>query len=84
MFYKWLMQIVVCAHWFNPFVYLLEREVNKSCELSYDEKVLSVIDNKARREYRDTLISFFKSNNLYKNSLASVTLTEGAEQLKER
>ena len=84
MFYKWLVQIVVCVHWFNPFVYLLEKEVNKSCELSCDEKVLSVLDNKAKREYGDTLISFLKSNNLYKSSLASVTLTEGAEQLKER
>ncbi len=84
MFYKWLIQIAVCAHWFNPFVYLLEKEVNKSCELSCDEKVISVLDDTARREYGDTLISFLKSNNLYKSSLASVTLTEGAEQLKER
>ena len=84
MFYKWLIQIVVCVHWFNPFVYLLEKEVNKSCELSCDEKVISVLDNTARREYGDILICFLKSNNLYKNSLASVTLTEGAEQLKER
>ena len=84
MFYKWLIQIVVCVHWFNPFVYLLEKEVNKSCELSCDEKVISILDDKARREYGDTLISFLKSNNLYKSSLASVTLTEGAEQLIER
>ena len=84
MFYKWLIQIVVCAHWFNPFVYLLEKEVNKSCELSCDEKVISILDDKARREYGDTLISFLQSYNLYKSSLASVTLTEGAEQLKER
>ena len=84
MFYKWLIQIVVCVHWFNPFVYLLEKEVNKSCELSCDEKVIAVLDDKAKREYGDTLISFLKSNNLYKSSLASVTLTEGAEQLKER
>ena len=84
MFYKWLIQIIVCVHWFNPFVYLLEKEVNKSCELSCDEKVISVLDDTARREYGDTLISFLKSNNLYKSSLASVTLTEGAEQLKER
>ena len=84
MFYKWLIQIVVCVHWFNPFVYLLEKEVNKSCELSCDEKAISTLDEKAKREYGDTLISFLKSNNLYKSSLASVTLTEGAEQLKER
>lgn len=84
MFYKWLIQIVVCAHWFNPFAYLLEKEVNRSCELSCDEKVISVLDDKAKREYGDTLISFMKSKNIYKSSLASVTLTEGAEQLKER
>ncbi|MCM1046740.1 MAG: DUF5780 domain-containing protein [Candidatus Gastranaerophilales bacterium] len=84
MFYKWLIQIVVCIHWFNPFIYLLEKEVNKSCELSCDEKVISILGDKARREYGDILISFLKSNNLYKSSLASVTLTESAEQVKER
>lgn len=84
MFYKWLIQIVVCVHWFNPFAYLLEKEVNKSCELSCDEKVISVLDNNERREYGDTLLTFLKSNNLYKSSLASVTLTEEAEQIKER
>lgn len=84
MFYKWLIQLVTCIHWFNPFVYLMEKEVNKSCELSCDEKLLSILDDQSRREYGDTLISFLKSNNLYKNSLASLTLTESAEQLKER
>lgn len=84
LFYKWLIQIVVCVHWFNPFVYLLAKEINKSCELSCDEKAISMLDKKSRREYGDTLIRFLKPNNPYKSSLASVTLTEGAEQLKER
>ena len=38
--YKWLIQFVVCVHWFNPFVYLLEKEVNKACELAYPLKKL--------------------------------------------
>ena len=84
MFYKWLVQIVICIHWFNPFVYLLEKEINKVCELSCDEAVISGLDDKARCEYGDTLIYFLKSNNPYKNSLASVTLSEDAKQLKER
>lgn len=53
MFYKWLIQIVVCAHWFNPFVYLLESEVNKSCELSCDENIISLLDENAKRAYGD-------------------------------
>ena len=84
MFYKWLIQIVVCVHWFNPFVYLLEKEVNQSCELSCDEKVIVLLDDKQRREYGDMLISFLKLSNPCTNSLASVTLSEGAKQIKER
>lgn len=84
MFYKWVIQLAVRVHWFNPFVYVLEKEVNKSCELSCDEKVISILDDKARREYGEMLLSFLKPTNLYKSSLASVTLSEGAEQLKER
>jgi len=84
MFYKWLIQMVVCIHWFNPFVYLLEKEVNKSCELACDEKAISILGDEVRREYGDTLLFFLRPNHFYKSSLASVTLSEGAEQLKER
>lgn len=85
MFYKWLIQIIVCIHWFNPFVYLLEKEVNKACELSCDEAVMSMLDDKSRSAYGDMLLSLVKPNPQYnKGSLASFTLTEGAKQLKER
>ena len=84
MFYKWFIQIIICIHWFNPFVYVLGKEVNKACELSCDEAVIYTLDNKAQRAYGDTLISSLKTEKTYKNSLASLTLTEGAEQLQER
>lgn len=82
--YKWLVQIVVCVHWFNPFVYLLEKEVDRACELSCDEAVLTFWGDSAKRAYGDTLLLFLQTKDDYKNPFASVTLTEGAEQLKER
>ena len=84
MFYKWLIQFVICIHWFNPFVYLLEKEVNKASELSCDEAVIALLDDNAKHAYGDTLISFLRFNQTSKGTLVSVTLTEGAEQLKER
>ncbi len=84
MLYKWLVQLVVCIHWFNPFAYLLEKEVNKACELSCDEAVISMLDEPARREYGDMLISFLKPTNHCKDTLSFMTLSDGAEQLKER
>lgn len=83
-FYKWLVQIVLCIHWFNPFVYLLAKEVNKYCELSCDEKVINALEKHERKEYGDTLLSFMETEQAYQNPLASITLTEGAGQLIER
>ena len=82
--YKWLVQVVVCVHWFNPFVYLLEKEADRACELSCDEAVLASWGDSAKKAYGDTLLSFLKIKDDYKNPFASVTLTEGAEQIKER
>lgn len=84
MFYKWLVQVTICIHWFNPFVWLLGKEVNKCCELACDEKVIGMLNEQARKDYGDTLLSFLKRGETYQNPLASITLTEGAEQLIER
>lgn len=84
LFYKWLVQITICIHWFNPFVWLLGKEVNKRCELACDEKVIGALDNTARKDYGDTLLSFLERGGTYPNPTAAITLTEGAEQLIER
>lgn len=84
LFYKWFVQFIICIHWFNPFVYLLGEEINRACELACDEAVICSIDEKARISYGNLLISSVKSEHNYENKLASVTLTEGAKQLKER
>lgn len=82
--YKWLTQMTICLHWFNPFVYLIGKEVNQACELACDEVIIKSLDESEKRTYGDTLLSFLKSKESYGRSLASVTLSEGARQMKER
>lgn len=84
MFYKWLVQITLCIHWFNPFVYLMKREIDKSCELACDEAVIRRLDAKGRQLYGGTLLHAAQNGGYVKNSVASVTLNEGTKQLKER
>ena len=84
MFYKWLMQTVVCLHWFNPLVYLMARDVNRLCELSCDEAIIRHLNENAMRDYGNTLLGAVRPKGNYKNSLASVTLNESRELLKER
>ena len=84
MFYKWLVQFAVCIHWFNPFVYLMSREIGRICELSCDEAVIRELDTQGRRAYGDTLLNAIGLGGSYKNSLVSLTLNESKELLKER
>lgn len=46
MFYKWLVQITICIHWFNPIVYIMGKEINRICELSCDEEVIKEFNDK--------------------------------------
>ena len=84
MFYKWLGQFTLCIHWFNPFVYLMSREIGKVCELSCDEAVIQELDMNGRRAYGDTLLNALGLGGSYRNSLVSLTLNESKELLKER
>lgn len=84
MFYKWLVQITICLHWFNPLVWLMGWEINRACEFSCDETVLRTLGEEERRAYGNTLFRAMGEGGSFKEFPVSVTLNESAELLKER
>lgn len=85
MYYKWIVQLVICIHWFNPLIYILGKQINRLCELSCDEAVIRRLpSDDRRREYADTLLNSMTSDQTYRESLASLTLSENTKLLKER
>ncbi len=82
--YKWLLQVVLCLHWFNPVVHWVVREVNRLCELSCDEAVLRALEADEYRLYGDTLLKSLQTPGTYREGLAALTLHESARSLKER
>lgn len=84
MFYKWLVQLTVCLHWFNPLVYFMDRDIGRLCEFACDESVIKYLDKDGRQKYGDTLMNALGAGGIYKSSLASVTLSENGKILKER
>ncbi len=83
-FYKWLGQIALCLHWFNPVVYFVNKEIGKCCELSCDEAIIKKLDREGKKGYGDTLLATIQFNGSYGDSVASVTLNEDASLLRER
>ena len=84
MIYKWLVQITVCLHWFNPLVSLMSREVTRACEFSCDEAVLAKMGCSHAQDYGKTLLDAMAAIGRYKENLGAVTLSENKQLLKER
>jgi beta-lactamase regulating signal transducer with metallopeptidase domain len=83
-FYKWMMQIVLCLHWFNPLVHLMVRETTRLCELSCDSALIQKLSAQERILYGDTLLDSLKNPGEYREGIAALTLSENASRLSER
>lgn len=82
--YKWLVQMTVCVHWFNPLVHWMGREVERTGELSCDEAVLRRLNGAERRAYGDALLRTVSTGGGYRAVLPSPMLGAEGKQLKER
>ncbi len=82
-FLKWIMIVANAIHWFNPFIYLVRRELNHMCELACDEGVIKDLTVYEKQEYGNTLISVVAEKRL-PNAVLSTTMSEEKKALKER
>lgn len=82
--YKWLVQLAVCLHWFNPLVHLMAREITRACEFSCDEAVLAKLGDGGAGEYGKTLLDAMAAVGRYRENPGAVTFGENKRLLKER
>lgn len=82
--YKWLVQVALCLHWFNPAIYWVNREINRNCELSCDENVIRRLDEKDKYAYGDMLLGAIRLDKIAPRATVSLTLSEDTKLIKER
>ncbi len=82
--YKWLTQLAVCIHWFNPLLYMMERSINRACELSCDEAVIWDLDERGRYAYGDTLLRAAGRNVKRRSPVSPIAFNDSKIKLKER
>ncbi|WP_460642248.1 M56 family metallopeptidase [Lacrimispora brassicae] len=82
--YKWLVQIVICLHFFNPAIYIIQKVINRDCEFSCDETVIKRLDKYEKKAYGSALINSLE-NGMHSNYHAiSLMLCDDAKQIKNR
>lgn len=82
--YKWLVQLLVCVHWFNPLVYPLRHQISADCELSCDAAVLRLLQEEEHVAYGDMLLSTASGIGRRRLPAGSVMLSGDARALKRR
>ena len=82
--YKWLVQFAVCLHWFNPFVHLMSREIDRACEFACDEAVVAKMGYGYAADYGKTLLNAMAASGTFREPLAVVTMSANKELLRER
>lgn len=77
--------LCLCAHWFNPLVWLAAHLSRQDGEMSCDEKVLRMLGDKSRADYGRTLLELSAEKGSYINGWRiSTTMSGRARQMKER
>ena len=84
LYYKWLVQAVVCVHWFNPLLQMAASKISEDCELSCDEQVIAGLPAAGRIAYGDTLIASLQALRAPVRQEACAGLGEKTELMKER
>lgn len=82
--YKWVYQILLCIHWFNPVLHRIGRQLNSDCELSCDEAVLAELTETGKQLYGNVLLDAAEQNIACRQSAFSTTLLQNKKDLKKR
>lgn len=82
--YKWIYQLLLCVHWFNPVLYYTGRQINSDCELACDEAILAQLTESGRQLYGNILIDTARLGVECRANALSTTLLENKKNLKKR
>lgn len=75
---------VLSVHWFNPVIYLVNKDINKYCELSCDFQVIKDMSNDDKKYYGLAILTAMDNSISRKISLSTPMSGSSKNQLKER
>ncbi len=81
LWYKLVLLLANAVHWFNPLVYLMNRQANRDVEQVCDDKVVANQDMNYRKAYSLTILQAMSSS---RGIALSTYLSKGAQNSKKR
>lgn len=82
--YKWIYQLLLCVHWFNPILHRIGRQISSDCELACDEAILPELTAIGKQMYGNVLLDSAEQAITCRQSAFTTTLLENKRNLKRR
>ena len=60
--YKFILMLACCMHWFNPLVWLMDKQAHKDVELCCDDDVIAGQNEEFKHKYSDSILDIAKFN----------------------
>ncbi len=79
---KYIMLIAKCLHFYNPFIYLMCREIERECEISCDSRTVEGFDTERRKKYVSDVLSL--AGKAVKKHALSFGISSGGKELERR
>ncbi len=81
--YKWFAMFVNALHWFNPFVYIVARQIEEECEISCDLSVTADMNEEQQKGYMNMILHVL-SNVRAKPRFLTTQMASSKKMLKRR
>lgn len=62
--YKWFAMLVNSVHWFNPFIYIVSKQIDEECEISCDLSVVADMTEQEQNNYMATILSLLSASKI--------------------
>lgn len=83
LWYKLLLVVAGCMHWFNPFVWFMVKRADRDLEIACDEAVVKGESTEFRKDYCETILRIIRCDRGRKPAL-STGFTTGKKTMKKR
>ena len=60
--YKWFAMLVSSIHWFNPFVYIVLKQIDEECEVSCDYEVCRSLTELQKKDYMVMILNLVQTS----------------------
>lgn len=69
--YKWFTMLVSSIHWFNPFIYVVSKQIDEECEISCDYEVCKNLSDNDKKYYMAMILEFIQTSIVKKRPLTT-------------